>query len=131
MVLIIKLAPNKAPGLDKIPNYIIKQHFDILKKYLLCLAQASYDAQHFPTCFKQTTTLVLHKPNKPDYTKPKAYRLIALENMISKVLESIMAKLIMYLCETHKLLSDNHFRGRPGRTTEDAMLLFTKQIYAT
>ena len=55
---------------------------------------ASLNAGHYPACFKKTTTIVLRKPNKPDYTKPNAYRPIALENTIGKVLESVMAELV-------------------------------------
>ena len=73
--------------------------------------------------------MVLRKPNKPNYTKPNAYRSIALENTIGKVLESIMTDHISYLCETFNLLPKNHFGGRPGRTTEDAMLILSESIH--
>ena len=84
---------------------------------------------HFPQPFKETITLVLRKPNKPNYTKPNAYRPIALESTIGKVLESIMADHISYLCETFNLLPKHHFGGRPERTTEDAMLILSESIY--
>ena len=84
---------------------------------------------HFPRPFKETTTLILRKPNKPNYTKPNAYRPIALENTIGKVLESIMAEHVSYLCETFNLLPKHHFGGRPGRTTEDAMLILSESIH--
>ena len=124
-----KLAPNKAPGPDEIPNHVLKRYCNTIKNHLLALAKGSLDTGHFPTRFKATTTLVLRKPNKPDYTKPKAYRPIALECTIGKVLESIIAEHISYLCETYNLLPNNHFGGRPGRTTEDAMLLLVENIH--
>ena len=40
-----------------------------------------------------------------------------------------MAEYISYLCETHKLLPKHHFGGRPGRTTEDAMLILSESIH--
>jgi len=61
--------------------------------------------------------------------KPNAYRPIALENTIDKVLESVMAEHISYLCENHNLLPKHHFGGRPGRTTEDAMLILSESIH--
>ena len=73
--------------------------------------------------------LILRKPNKLDYTKPNAYRPIALENTIGKLIESIITKLLSYLIETHELLPPNHFGGRPQRTTEDAMMVLTENIY--
>ena len=124
-----KLAPNKAPGPDEIPNHILKRCLSTLEHHILALAQQSLATGHFPQPFKETTTLVLRKPNKPNYTRPNAYRPIALENTIGKVLESIMADHISYLCETFNLIPKNHFGGRLGRTTEDAMLILTESIY--
>jgi len=65
--------------------------------------QASIRLGHFPKPFKHTTTVVLRKPSKPDYTKVKAYRPIALENTLGKIMESIMAENLSYITETHEL----------------------------
>ena len=124
-----KLAPDKAPGPDEISNRVLKQVLPEIKHHLLALAQASLNIGHFPTPFKVTTTVVLRKPCKPDYTKPKAYRLIALENTIGKILESIIADILSYLIEKYGLLSTQHFGGRPGRTAEDAMMILSESIY--
>src|SRR5579859_6839990 len=125
-----KLSPKKAPGPDEIPNRVLKQCFEELKDHLLLLAQESFEIGHFPTIFKESTTLVLQKPRKPDYTRPNAYRPIALECTIGKVLESITAEMISYLIEAHGLLPPTHFGGRPCRSAEDAMMLLTGNIYA-
>ena len=124
-----KLAPNKAPESDEIPNHILKRCLSILQHHILALAQQSLTTGHFPQPFKETITLILRKPNKPNYTSLNAYKPIALENTIGEVLESIMAEHISYLCETFNLLPKNHFGGRPGRTTEDAMLILSESIY--
>jgi hypothetical protein len=124
-----KLSPNKAPGPDEIPNHVLKRCLSTLQPHILALAQQSMSIGHFPQPFKETITLVLRKPNKPNYTKPNAYRPIALESTIGKVLESIMADHISYLCETFNLLPKHHFGGRPGRTTEDALLILSESIY--
>jgi hypothetical protein len=124
-----KLAPNKAPGPDEISNCVLKKMFPIIKHHLKILAQASLNNGHFPAAFKSTTTIVLRKPGKPDYTKPNAYRPIALENTIGKVLESIIAEVLSYLIETYDLLPQQYYSGRPGRTIEDAMMLLTERIH--
>jgi hypothetical protein len=87
------------------------------------------DIGYFPTPFKTTTTVVLQKPMKPDYTKPNAYQPITLENTIGKVLESVIADVLSYLTEFYELLQPKHFRGRPGRTAEDAMMLLSERIH--
>ena len=124
-----KLAPDKAPGPDEITNQLLKKNFDVLQNHFLTLAQACIDIGHFPTIYKKTLTVVLRKPNKPDYTKPNASRPIALENTIGKIIESIVTELLSYLIETHDLLSANHFGGRPQRTTEDAMMVLSENIF--
>ena len=91
--------------------------------------QASLDVGYFPKTFRNTTTVVLRKPAKPDYTKSKAYRPIALENTMGKVLESIMATILSYLTETHELLPKGHYGARPGRSTEDAMIILSEKIH--
>jgi ribonuclease HI len=126
-----KLAAKKAPGPDEIPNLILKKCYNEIKDHLLRLAQESFETCHFPTIFKESKTLVLRKPTKPDYTKPNAYRPIALECTIGKVLESIMAETISYLTEEYDLLPANHFGGRPCRSTEDAMTVLSENIYDT
>ena len=124
-----KLALDKAPGPDEITNRVLKRNFSVLQTHLLTLAQACTDTGYFPSIYKNTITVVLRKPSKPDYTKPNAYRPIALENTIGKILESITTELLSYLIETHDLLPANHFGGRPQRTTEDAMMILTENVY--
>jgi hypothetical protein len=124
-----KLAAKKAPGPDEIPNLVLKKCYNEIKEHVLLLAQESLETGHFPTIFKESNTLILRKPKKPDYSKPNAYRPIALECTIGKVLESIIAETISYLTETYELLPANHFGGRPCRSTEDAMMLLVENIY--
>ena len=124
-----KLAPGKAPGPDEISNKVLKETLPIIEQHLQILMQASVNTGHFPKPFKHTTTIVLRKPGKPDYTVSKAYRPIALENTLGKVLESVMADTMSYITETHELLPAQHFGGRPGRSTEDAMMILSESIH--
>jgi hypothetical protein len=124
-----KVHPNKAPGPDGITNRVLQKALPEIEKYLLAIMQASLDLSHFPTPLKHTATVVLRKPAKPDYTKSKAYRPIALENTIGKILESVVAETLSYLTEQHGLLPKNHFGGRPGRSTEDALTILSENIY--
>jgi len=73
---------------------------------------------------------MLRKPGKPRYDIPKAYRLIALMNMIGKLLLAVVAKDLVYMCEKHSPLPDNHFGGQPGRCTSDTMHLMVHKIKA-
>src|SRR5271155_1576699 len=45
-------------------------------------------------------------------------------------MESIVAEMISYLTEDHELLSAHRFEGRPGRITEDAMIISSETMQA-
>ena len=109
-----KLSPQKAPGPDEIRNIVLKKSYDILKDYIHALVQALIHVRYFPAAFKTSTTIVLHKAGKPDYTKPNAYRPIALENTLGKLIESVIAELLSNVVESYELLPPQHFRGCPG-----------------
>ena len=72
--------------------------------------------------------MILQKPGKPDYSVPKAYCPIALLNTTAKLLSAIVVDHTSYILESHNLLPNTHFRGRPGRSTEDSLHLLENTI---
>jgi hypothetical protein len=74
---------------------------------------------------------MLRKLGKPKYDVPKVYRPIALLNTMWKVLTAIVADHLTFVTEMHHLLLANHFGGRLGRTTMDAMHLLVNTIKAS
>ena len=72
--------------------------------------------------------MVLKKPGKPDYSAPGAYRPISLLNTLGKILEAVIARRLSFWAETYKLLPDTQFGGRPGRNTEQALLVLANAI---
>ena len=81
--------------------------------------------------WREFTTVVLRKPGKPSYEVPKAYRPIALISTTAKVLSSIVAENLSQVVETNQLLPKNHFGGRPGRLTTDAVQYLVHRICET
>ncbi|KAI0991930.1 hypothetical protein K3495_g16257, partial [Podosphaera aphanis] len=75
-----KLPSDKAPGPDGIPNRFLKGCEPSLSKVLAELFNACLTLGYHPKGFKQSTTIVLRKPQKPRYDIPKSYRPIALLN---------------------------------------------------
>jgi len=78
--------------------------------------------------WKSFITVVLRKLGKPRYDAPKAYRLIALLNILWKVLTAVIAEQLTFVMEKHQLLPANHFGGRLGCMTTDAMHLLANTI---
>ena len=114
-------------GVNPITNvyYLISKlkHITKLQQYSAILGKNLYY-----TPWKQSTTVVLHKPGKPHYDSSKAYGPIVLLNTMSKVLTAIVANLMTYYTEKHKLLPAHHFGRHPGRTTSDAVHLLVYKV---
>jgi hypothetical protein len=59
-----------------------------------------------------------------------AYRPIALETTLGKLIESVVTKLLSYAVEESQLTLPQHYGGRPGRTGVGAMLMLVEKDYA-
>jgi len=73
LFLILKTSPHKAPGPDKIPNFVV--HKTIITIALLlhkCLV-AILTLNYYPKAWKIWLTIISCKPGWPDYTISKAY----------------------------------------------------------
>jgi len=57
------------------------------------------------------------------HSVPKAYRPIALLNTTTKLLSALVTDRASFILESNNLLPPTHFGGRPGRSTEDLLLL--------
>lgn len=122
-----RLSPYKAPGPDGIAN-IVSQCCRQLTDYFLPLFNAAVKLCTHYEPWKESITVILRKPGKPDYSAPKAYHPIALLNTTANLLSAIMADRTSYILETHELLPATHFGGRPGRTTEDSLHLLESTV---
>ena len=121
----------KAPGPDGIPNIVLSSYANLIVDRLYYIYEAMLEKGLLYKPWKTSITVVLRKPGKLRYDVPKAYRPIALLNMMWKALTAIVASHITHLAEKHQLLPCNHFGGRPGRTTADALHLLTHKIKET
>lgn len=122
-------APNKAPGADGITNGILHQTLDILLPSLQNLFNACLKQGYCPSHFKETSTVVLRKQGKDDYTQPKSYRPIALLNTLGKALEAVVANRLSYLADSHNLLPTRHTGGRKLASTEHAIHFLLQRIH--
>ncbi|CAG8068633.1 unnamed protein product, partial [Penicillium nalgiovense] len=119
---------NTAPGEDTLPMLVWKKLWGHLKAFIVSIFTASVELGHHPRQWRSAKIIVLRKPGKPDYSKPGAYRPISLLNTLGKLLEAVMARRLSYLAEKHGLLPNSQFGGRPGRTTEQALLVLSSAI---
>jgi len=124
---IVKLSPYKAPSPDGVAN-IVFQHCPVLQPYLLSLFNAALSLRTYYNPWRESITVILRKPGRPDYSVPKAYRPIALLNTTAKLVSAIVTDRASHILETHRLLPATHFGSRPGHSTEDSLLLLETTI---
>ncbi len=118
----------KTPGPDGITQEIIRYAYLAAPSVFYALYSSLIDSGYHPRCWKQATRAILKKPSKPDYSIPKAYRVISLLNCLGKVSERILAQRLAYLAETTSLLHDSQIGGRLKKSAIDAALLLSNEV---
>ena len=93
------------------------------------LFQTCIDLRYHLKEFKIANTIVLRKPGKDNYSKPKSYRLIVLLSIIGKALEAIVAKRLSDCAEEHNLLPPEQIGARKGRSTETAFETIVNAVH--
>ena len=76
----------------------------------------------FPSAFKRSITVVIPKPNKPDYSKAKAYRPICLLSVFGKLFEKVLAKRMQFDAQKYGILHPCQYGGTMQHATTDAGL---------
>lgn len=122
------LPRDKAPGRSGIPNRAIKMMGRPLARAVTALANGCLDWEYHPDVLKEARTIVLRKPGKPDYGAPKAWRPIALLEVVSKVVEATIAQRLRQMAEDKGMLPRRQMGGRKGRSTETALALLLGEI---
>ena len=123
-----KAKKSTAPGHDGLPTLVWYELWLYVSSYVTQIFSSSINLRYYPQQWKIAKIVVLRKPGKGDYTTPKAYRPISLLNTLGKLLEAVMARRLSYYAEHYQLLPDTQYGGRPGRTTEQALLVLANSI---
>jgi hypothetical protein len=118
----------KSPGPDFITQDIILQAYTAIPETFLRLYTILIDIGYHPTCWKQATGAILRNKGKPDYSLPKAYRVISLLNCLGKVSERILAQRLGYQAVTTTLLHPTQIGGRLKKSAVDAALLLANEV---
>ncbi|KAF8622194.1 hypothetical protein AX15_007303 [Amanita polypyramis BW_CC] len=82
----------------------------------------------WPSEFKIANTVVIPKPKREDYTKPKSFRPIALLDCIGKLLSKVLAARLQDEALKFDLLHPLQFGGIKQRSTTDAGIVLTEFI---
>ncbi len=104
--MIQQVKVDKASDAFEISNKALQASLTELTSILISLFNACVIHKYHSKQFKKAQTIVLCKSKKSDYIDLKMYRLIALLNIMSKILKSIMIKRLSDIAETHHMLSN-------------------------
>ena len=121
---------NSSPGHDHIPNSLIKLLNDSYFNDLLYIYNQSLATGIVPKQWKMGHIIPIQKPNKKA-ENCDSYRPICLLPTFGKLLEKVICKRVEYLIESEKRLQNTQFGFRPGRSTNDVLLLMENIIRRT
>ncbi|KAF8628638.1 hypothetical protein AX15_003772 [Amanita polypyramis BW_CC] len=86
------------------------------------------DEGQWPSEFKIANTVVIPKPKREDYSKPKIFRPIALLDCVGKLLSKVLASRLQDEALKYDLLHPLQFGGIKQRSTTDAGIVLTEFV---
>ena len=124
--LLDNLNPNKAAGPDQLNPRFLKEISKELAPLLTTLFQKSIDKGEVPTQWRTANITPIFK--KGEKHQAANYRPVSLTAITSKLLEHIVAKVIMTHLESNKILTECQHGFRSKRSCETQLLNFTQEL---
>lgn len=126
-LLIKQMKNKKSTGPDEMSNVLVKLSCTALSKPLVHIINLAFSSGKFPSSLKLTKVVPVYK--KGNLQDPSNYRPIALLSPFSKIFEKIIVNRIVQFIKKEKLLSDHQYGFRQGRSTINALVNATDEIY--
>jgi hypothetical protein len=96
---------------------------------VLALANGCIDTGCWPKHFKESTLVIIPKPNKPLYSTPEAFRPVVLLNALGKLVEKMISNRFQFDMISFDLVDLNQMGGVRQRSTEDAGIFLTHLVH--
>lgn len=126
---LLKTTANKtAPGPTGVGWQMLKWAWPVIGSTLTNVFDACVHLGHHPARWREAMVVVIPKPDKPDYTLPKAHRPISLLECMSKLLEKVIANRIQHDITKRELIPTTQFGGRQHSSCSDAGLALLHDI---
>ena len=126
----LKNMSNKsAPGPSGIGYKLVKWAFAAHPDFILDIFNATLHLGHHP--WTTAKIVIILKPNKPDYSAAKAYRLVSLLECFGKVLEKIVANCFTSDSNLHNILLKSQFGSQPYHSVTDVCTLLRYKASTT
>jgi hypothetical protein len=126
---LLRATANKsAPGTSGIGWSLLKRGWEAVKDHLIITYNACLVLGHHPARWKEVKVVAIPKPDKPDYSLPKAHHPISLLETMSKLLEKAVAKRMQHDIVKHELIHANQFGGRAHSSCLDTGLALIHDV---
>jgi hypothetical protein len=126
--LLRAMANKSAPGSSGIGWSMLKKGWEAVKDHLILTYNSCLFLGHHPARWREAKVVAIPKPDKPDYSLPKAHHPISLLETMSKLLEKAIAKRMQHDIVKYKLIHANQFGGRAHSSCMDAGLALIHDV---
>ncbi|KAJ7182534.1 hypothetical protein C8R43DRAFT_865720, partial [Mycena crocata] len=111
----------KAPDTHGVQMGFVRRGWPVIADRVREIFKSSVRLGCYPTRLKASNAIPTPKAGKKDKTSPKAYRPVEQHaEALAKPLERLVANRIIYDAEELKILDEDQFGARPGRSTQQA-----------
>jgi hypothetical protein len=119
---------NTAAGKDEVAVSILIIAWPVISQLVTDLFNAAIEAGHHPLPFKSAVVVMIGKTNKPDPSRPNAWRPIALLSCLGKGLERLIARRLAYAAIKHGVLNPQQFGALPKRAATDLVACLVHDV---
>ena len=123
-----ELKSNKSPGPDNIRNNMISEAWQTIKAPVRSILYHSLVNSSSPASWWENKGVTIAKPSKPDYTNPRAFRIISLTSGFQKILEKLILWSVQQENNISVKLTQNQHGFRKGASTDSAIHNLTRKI---
>ena len=121
------LSSSTVTGPDKVAYPMLKHLPRSGMDFLLHIFNLSWSSHSFPSIWKTSSTISIHKMGKP-LDSPASFRPISLTSCVSKLFERIILSRLLFFLESNSILSPRQAGFRPGRSTIDQIMFLSQSI---
>ena len=121
------LSSSTAAGPDKVAYPMLKHRPRSGIDFLLHIFNLSWSSHSFPSIWKTSSIIPIHKIRKPLYS-PASFQPISLTSCVSKLFERIILSRLLFFPESNSISYPRQAGFRPGRSTLDQIVYLSQSI---
>jgi len=98
-------------------------------KNIVTIANTCIEIGYWPNYFKNSTTIVIPKPNKVSYDSPKSFRPIVLLNTLGKLTKKVIGDRLQFHVISNNFIHQSQLEGLKFKSTTNVGIALTHFIH--